>query len=285
MTALRADYRQTGRKRRDARSPERLLAHYTLERRLTDRLVAAPAAERTRVYAEVYAELFESLDDHPQKTARREADSARVARHMALLRPHLSSRTRYLEIGCGDAAVAFAAANRVATAYGLDVTDRLIPRERPANFMFVPTTGVDIALPDGSIDFAFSNQLMEHLHPDDAVAQLKEIRRVLAPGGLYRCCTPSRFTGPHDVSAYFDYEATGLHLKEYDYRSLAALFRAAGFTRLRFYVTGGPRQSPIPYALGRAAEWALSLLPKAPRARIARLPLVNQLMGLTVVAG
>ncbi len=36
-----------------------------------------------------------------------------------------------------------------------------------------------------SIDLVISNQLMEHLHPDDAYDQLREVYRVLRDGGRY----------------------------------------------------------------------------------------------------
>jgi hypothetical protein len=30
-----------------------------------------------------------------------------------------------------------------------------------------------------------------------------EINRILKPGGQYLCATPSRVTGPHDISVFF----------------------------------------------------------------------------------
>jgi SAM-dependent methyltransferase len=254
-----------------------------LERRLADRLKLAPRRERTSVYSEVYRELFDSLPDHPQKSAKSDGRTESILQQLALLKPHLSATSRFLEVGCGDAALTFAVATRAQHAYGLDVTDALIDRTTPPNFEFLITTGVDIPLPDRSVDVSYSNQLIEHLHPNDAALQLREVWRVLSYGGVYRCVTPSRFTGPHDISRYFDYEATGLHLKEYDYKDLRQLFRDAGFRSTLFYVTGGHRQVRIPYFVGRAAEIALSMLPKSTSAFVASLPFVNQLMGLTIV--
>jgi len=82
LTTLKPDYVAIQRRWKDTRPPERLIAHYELERRLADRLRAASRDERSQVYAEVYSELFNSLPDHPQKTAigapgpDREADQA-----------------------------------------------------------------------------------------------------------------------------------------------------------------------------------------------------------------
>jgi hypothetical protein len=70
LTKLKPDYVAIQRRCNDTRSPERLIAHYELERRLADRLRAASRDERSRLHhAEVYSELFNSLPDHPQKAA------------------------------------------------------------------------------------------------------------------------------------------------------------------------------------------------------------------------
>jgi len=46
------------------RSPERVRAHYEIERQLADRLRAAPKEARRQLYSEVYDELFERVADH-----------------------------------------------------------------------------------------------------------------------------------------------------------------------------------------------------------------------------
>ncbi|WP_352903664.1 class I SAM-dependent methyltransferase [Mesorhizobium sp. M0833] len=74
------------------------------------------------------------------------------------------------------------------------MTDALLPPgEKPANFQFVRIDGIHLRFADNSLDFMFSDQLMEHLHPDDD-RQLSEVYRVLSPGGAYYCTlqTPSR---------------------------------------------------------------------------------------------
>ena len=99
--------------------------------------------------------------------------------------------------------------------YALDVSDEIATRiTLPANCKLVLSDGLTVAVPEGSIDVAYSNQLMEHLHPDDAVEQLHNVYRALKPGGAYICITPNALWGPHDVSRRFDREPTGFHLKE-----------------------------------------------------------------------
>ena len=92
----------------------------------------------------------------------------------------------------------------------------------------------------GSVDLAYSNQVMEHLHPEDALEQLANIHRALKPGGKYVCVTPNRLNGPHDISRYFEKTAVGLHLKEYTFAELSGLMRESGFRHVSAcYMTEG----------------------------------------------
>jgi SAM-dependent methyltransferase len=280
---FRPDFAKRQRSLGDERPPERITAHYLLERKLSQRLRDAPREARSQVYTEVYAALFASLPDHPQRT--RPMAATRVEAQLQRIARELGSQSAFLEIGCGDAALAFAAAAKVNAAYGVDVTDALIDHQSaPPNFRFIRTSGINIPLPDDAIDFAYSDQLMEHLHPDDASDQLQEIRRVLRPGGRYMCITPSRVTGPHDISSYFDYEATGLHLKEYDYGELRSLFAAAGFRefRCRNWVHG--HEVNFSYPVLRALERCLLLLPGRLRDRLTHLGPLETILGLNVIA-
>jgi SAM-dependent methyltransferase len=282
LPTLRRDFEALKRRQEDDRSPERIRAHYQLERRLAERLREAPAHMRAKVYSDVYAELFETLPDHPQKAATPHVGRAR--REASLLNGFLDEGTAYLELGCGDAVVCFEVAAGVSIAYGLDVTDVLIQHDRaPPNFQFVRTDGVNIPLPSDSLDFAYSNQLMEHLHPEDAEAQLRDICRVLKPGARYLCVTPNRLTGPHDVSKFFDYEARGFHLREYDHRSLRKLGLAAGFRRVEFHVMLRGGRAPLPFWVAAALEWVLDASPANWRARLSRFRPLEVIMGINAV--
>ena len=281
MTKLKPDYVAIQRRWKVKRPPERLIAHYELERRLADRLRAASRDERSRLYSAVYSELFNSLPDHPQKTAVGMRPH-RIAKQVRVLKPLMGRGDVYLEIGCGDALLPFALSGFAREVLGLDVMDALVDfAAAPANFRFMKTDGVEIPLADNSVDLAHSDQLMEHLHVEDAEAQLREIHRVLRPGGHYVCTTPSRVTGPHDISALFDEVATGMHMREYDYRSLRALMLQAGFRQIEFpLVVDGYWLATPSYRLLHGIERALQRLP----ARLRRSRLADVLMGITAVA-
>jgi SAM-dependent methyltransferase len=281
LTKLRPDYLAIKRRRQDTRPPERLVAHYELERRLSDRLRFAGRGERSRLYTEVYSELFDSLPDHPQKTAT-DSRVERIAKQVRLLKSWIRPSDVYLEIGCGDALLPFALSGSAGEVLGLDVTDVLVDfAAAPSNFRFLTTDGVNIPLADNSVDLAHSDQLMEHLHVEDAETQLREIYRVLRPGGRYVCKTPSSVTGPHDISVFFDEVARGMHMREYDYSSLRALMLKAGFHSVEFpLVASGHRIATPPYQLMRGIEQALPRLP----GRLRHTYLARFLMGITAVA-
>ncbi|MDA9397626.1 class I SAM-dependent methyltransferase [Bradyrhizobium sp. CCBAU 45389] len=280
-TKLRPDYAAIQRRRKDTRSPERLIAHYELERRLADRLRAAGRDERSRLYTEVYSELFNSLPDHPQKTAM-SSRTDWIVKQVRLLKPLVRRGDVYLEVGCGDALLPFALAGFVREVLGLDVTDALVDFvAAPAGFRFLKTDGVEIPLAENSVDLAHSDQLMEHLHVEDAEAQLREIHRVLRPGGHYVCKTPSRLTGPHDISVFFDEVATGMHMREYDYGSVRSLMLQAGFRSVEFaLVVSGYRLVTPPYPILRGVERALQQFPARLRCNV----LARCLMGITAIA-
>lgn len=279
----RPDFSDLQRRREDDRAPERIDAHYALELQLADRLRNAAAGDRAQVYGQVYSALFDNLPDHPQKIAT--AQINRAPGELATLKPLLHPQTRYLEIGCGDADVTFAVAEHTALAYGMDVTDSLVEFDRaPANFRFLKTNGIDIPLPDQSIDLAYSNQLIEHLHPDDAEAQIREVVRVLVPGGRYFVRTPSRLSGPHDVSVFYSYQAQGFHLKEYDYRSLHRLLTGAGFDQVRFMLVAKGRMIPFSTIALEALEAVVGAVSPPIRSKIMKVRQLYNLMGVNAVA-
>jgi len=125
---------------------------------------------------------------------------------------------------------------------------------------------------------------MEHLHPDDAVDQLKSICAVLVDHGVYVCVTPNRLCGPHDVSKYFDDIATGFHLKEYTWTELSDLFLDAGFSKVTPYIGGMGFHIPCPLFLLRALERIVEPVPLGLRRKmILQTPLIALLLMIRLV--
>jgi len=283
-TPFRRDIERLRSVNNEVRSPERLHAHYEIEATLASRLRNSQSEERGSLYTKLYSELFACLPDHPQHRIDPAKRQQNTANQVAFLRSQLRAGDTYIEIGCGDAAVTQALAPFVQAAIGVDVTPVLIGQaSAPANFRFVQTNGTDLALDTDCADLVYSNQLMEHLHPDDAERQLQEVCRVLKPGGAYICSTPNRITGPHDISCYFGHEPTGFHLREYDHASLAAMFRGAGFRSARAHITVKGRRTTLPVAAVSLVEQVLLRLPHALRTRLTQIGPVRNLAGVMLI--
>jgi SAM-dependent methyltransferase len=222
------------------RTPERVRAHYEIEMGLAARLRSANREDRKRLYGELYDELYRRVPDHPQLTRQHMPAEAHggVRRQLKMLQRFVGEDTTYLEVGPGDCALTFEVAKRVRKAIGVDISAEITSIDRrPHNFLLVLSDGTSIPVPPGSVDVAYSNQLMEHLHPDDAREQLLNLSSALRPGGAYVCVTPNRLTGPHDVSRGFDTVATGFHLHEYTNAELINLFLDCGFGSVAIYST------------------------------------------------
>jgi SAM-dependent methyltransferase len=236
----------------------------------------------------VYNELFLRVPDHPQNVWK--ADQAtqrrRCERQLGLLRGFLRPESVYLEVGAGDCYLAMAVAGGVRHAYAVDVSEAITRGNGcPANFSLLLSDGTSIPVPTESVDVAYSNQLLEHLHPDDAVHHLQEVYRALAPGGVYICATPHRFSGPQDVSGYFEAEATGFHLKEYTYAELRALFRRVGFACTRARADVRRRFFRVPETLVLGLEASLGALPRGVRKRLANSFPLRPLFRCIIIVG
>jgi SAM-dependent methyltransferase len=189
-----------------------------------------------------------------------------------------------MEIGAGDCALAERVARTVRHVYAVDVSDQRRGRELPPNCEVVISDGRSIPVPEGSVDLAFSDQLMEHLHPDDALAQLHNIRRALKPGGTYICITPNRLYGPSDISRHFDEVPRGFHLKEYSLSELRRTLEAAGFCSIEPYIGARGFFMRCPAPPLEIVEATLDRLPFRLRRRIAETKPLRAILGVRIAA-
>lgn len=257
-------------------SEAELRQHFEIERKLAAKLREAPSKnERRRLYGEVYRQRSELIPSHPlvQQAADPGTRAGIVDPQVNLLRPFVDRETRFCEVGAGDGAVARAMAPLVDTAVALDVTDALaLPDDESVGFEFRVFDGFNLGLPPDSIHLVYSNDVVEHLHPDDMLDHARGVLRVLGPGGIYVCVTPNRLSGPHDVSRHFVESPQGFHLREYSATELAAALRQSGFSRVKVFLTmGGRRLSPLlPADVVRPLEALIGVLPRRLRLRVAR---------------
>jgi SAM-dependent methyltransferase len=120
---------------------------------------------------------------------------------------------------------------------------------------------------------------MEHLHPEDAMEQLGNIYTALRPGGIYICVTPNRVSGPHDISMYFDDVATGFHMKEYTVFELAEIFRKAGFSKVKRFISFKGRTFVLPLFPADVMEKVLIGLPRITSRKLSKSLIFRLLLG------
>ena len=236
--------------------------NYEIECELADRLRAASAVERRSMYATIYDEFFRRA----RSVGHTIDDPREIARQVRIATRFLPKGGRYLEVGAGTCRVASQVALSAREAYAVEVSAEVVPSD--AGVQVLLSDGVTIPVAPDSVDLVYSNQLMEHLHPDDATEQVLNIQRALAPGGKYVCITPNRLTGPHDVSGHFGDIPRGFHLREYTVGELRRLFLEAGFRDVRVAVAlGGEILVIVPGRLYAVAEAILARLPRNLRRR------------------
>jgi hypothetical protein len=260
---------------------------YHIERELADRLRTASAQERRGLYQKVYDEFFRRVPDRGQYARKGDATAqqGRAKRQIEVLGRFLRPDSVYLEVGAGDCHLAMTVAGQVRKAYAIEVSEVIAASDRrPSNFDLILSDGIEINVPAGSVTVAYSHMLMEHLHPEDAVLQLREIHKTLAPGGVYICVTQHSMSGPHDVSRDFDQVATGFHLKEYTYSELRALFRETGFRATWPLMKVKSHSFAVPERAVLLTECLLKALPRLIGQRLAgSRPLGSLFSDVTIV--
>jgi hypothetical protein len=177
-----------------------------------------------------------------------------------------------VEFGPGDCSFLLNVCNRVQFAYGVDVSDQRKRTELlPSNFELIIYDGYDLKMKKSSADVVFSDQVIEHFHPEDTELHFMLVMTLLKPGGVYIFRTPHRFTGPHDVSGYFSDDAEGLHLREWTYTEIAQVLKKSMYSSWWGYWCLKRIHVRLPYAYFTACERLLSNFPGRMRKTLSRV--------------
>jgi len=115
--------------------------------------------------------------------------------YLEALTRHVGRDTRWLDLGCGKSLLPLwkhEAERRLVAQSGMLVgVDRNLPSLQTNDTISLRVGGdiADLPFPDESFDLVTANMVLEHLY--GPVGQFREIRRVLAPGGVFLCHTPN----------------------------------------------------------------------------------------------
>jgi SAM-dependent methyltransferase len=246
-------------------------AHFLVEQELAERLRHSTRAQRPELFRTLYAELFARVPEHARVLRRDNPEESQreVASRLRLLQPHLAGVHTFLEFAPGDCRLAWKVCEQVGEVLAVDISDQSGGAPAPRNFRLIVYDGYTLDLSDQCADLLFSFQFIEHLHPDDVLLHFQLAHRLLRPGGKYILATPHRFSGPHDVSRFFSDVPQGFHLKEWTYRELGAVVKAAGFSGWHTYRFGRLRESQAVNLVTLGAELALGAWPRRLRRKLA----------------
>lgn len=120
-----------------------------------------------------------------------------VCSHGQFFAPHLTSGVSVLDCGCGPGSITFDIAARVAPGHvtGIDFGASQVERakqiavdKRVQNATFQSADCYELPFADQSFDRVFSHAMMEHLA--DPCRAVREMFRVLKPGGVVGLCSP-----------------------------------------------------------------------------------------------
>jgi SAM-dependent methyltransferase len=220
---------------------------FEMERGFHERLLAEhDRVRRRQLYSDFYSRLADFMEEHEPGKKNWGSFSPEL---MQLMAPFVRDKT-VLEFGCGYGFATFDLALYARQVIAADEARPMIAQMQARVAEKHLTTIEPVLLEDDperalsrwldAVDVLYSNDVVEHLHPDDLSDHLALAFRLLRPGGLYICMTPNRITGPHDVSGHFlpyHSKAQGAHIREYSHRELRDVFRAAGFAKFRTPVT------------------------------------------------
>ena len=138
-----------------------------------------------------------------------------------------------LELGCGPGNHLIPLAGLFRSALGTDLSDEMIRTAeglRPANVRFAVDNAETLStVADASIDVAFCVGAFEHMI--DRPAVLRNVHRVLRPGGRFACLTPNGdYVWYRRLAPWLGWPTTRLSTDRFLGRSeVAALCAAQGF--------------------------------------------------------
>jgi len=248
------------------RSLEQVKNHYLVEKSLAEKLKSSNREERKLIYATMYEELFSKVPDHPRLTRResKKLSEFAVKRKLTLLSKFLDKSHAFAEFAPGDCKLANEVAKKVKYAYGIDISDQRNPNDKNAeNFRLIVYDGYILnEIKDKSLDIVYSNNLIEHFHPEDMKLHFQLVYRLLKKGGKYVFRTPHALTGPHDISQYFSDEPECFHLKEWSYNELWEILKDLEYSKFCTHWYAKGLDLRMPYTCFAISEHILEVFPK-----------------------
>jgi ubiquinone/menaquinone biosynthesis C-methylase UbiE len=153
--------------------------------------------------------------------------------------PRIRSTDTVMDLGCGIGRVARYVARCCDSLWAVDASEKMLSLARTRlqgldNVRFVQSEGTRIPLVEnGSVDFVYSILTLQHLEREDAFLLLREVQRVLRPGGSAFFTFPNLLSDVY-LDAFLKYAEGGevanpVRARFYTPEEVRRLLPAAGF--------------------------------------------------------
>ena len=212
-----------------------ILAHWKLERQLARELLESTPENRWQVFEQCYTRFYSELEWILRLLGHKKANlpSEKYKIWLEIIGP---PPQKIFEIGSGKGEMIAYFAE-----CGFDCRGSEITRERGKKHFPVSYPNLSWGFSDGvhldrfelpgTYNVVVSDQVIEHLHPEDLGEHFQGVYSILLDGGRYIFRTPHCYTGPHDMTRFFKYDKSQcFHLKEYTYQELTEMLKNIGFS-------------------------------------------------------
>jgi spore coat polysaccharide biosynthesis protein SpsF (cytidylyltransferase family) len=137
---------------------------------------------------------------------------------------------KVIDIACGDGYGCRILSDSAGEVLGIDINAGLITSNiadnARKNIRYAVDNAFELSLDDGSVTGATAMELIEHIPLDKVDIFVKEVRRVVAPGGYFICSTPQ--------NSYGDIPVVPHHTKEYSAAEFKVIL-GRHFSHVRIY--------------------------------------------------
>jgi len=217
-------------------SEEMILKHWNLERSLTKQLIESTFENRWETFERCYSTLFAELFwlNISVGTAVTKISSNQYS----IWTEVIGDPPLYVyEIGSGKGGLINYLANSGYVCKGTEITrqrgERYVPEHSKISWGISDGVHLNQFEKADTFDVVISNQVIEHIHPDDLLEHFNGVRTILTKGGRYIFTTPHKYFGPSDISRVFNCDKPeGMHLKEYTYREINEFVKKSGFKKI-----------------------------------------------------
>jgi ubiquinone/menaquinone biosynthesis C-methylase UbiE len=149
-----------------------------------------------------------------------------------------------LDVGCGEGAQDLFMADVAKHIHGIDYDEGVILENKnkfsqAKNITFYHMSGDQMTFDDSSFDVVISSQSIEHI--DDDKRFVREVHRVLKPGGIFICTTPNKLSLIPEGEEEYDAPYYPYHFREYRPEQFFGLLgeQFGSVEEMCFYCPGG----------------------------------------------